>query len=223
MELVIIGLVLAGLVLVFFGAALSVYGTALMGFLIGAGGGYVLAPQLLGAFGSQGPVAFAVGVLAGGALGAALAYVALSFATAVPAFVVGAYVGLFVITPVFTNGGLVKYLVMVAAGIAGAVLGFTLTKFALMFVTAFVGAALASGQVGLASLTAARETLSPAPVLFDPLATATLAGAEVPLFGALFLLGVISQVGLFKLGWVTRFATVVPGIGRVLGRRGKEA
>ena len=223
MELVTIGLVLAGLVLVFFGAALSVYGTALLGFLIGAGGGYVLAPQLLGAFGAGGAVAFAVAVLAGGALGAALAYVALSFATAIPSFVVGAYVGLFVITPVFTDGGLVKYLVMVAAGIAGAVLGFTLTKFALMFVTAFVGAALASGQVGLASLAAARETLSPEPVLFDPLATSTLAGAEVPLFGALFLLGVLSQVGLFKLGWVTRFATVVPGIGRVLGRRGKEA
>ena len=223
MELVTIGLVLAGLVLVFFGAALSVYGTALLGFLIGAAGGYVLAPQLLGAFGAGGLVGLAAAVLAGGALGAAMAYVALSFAVSVPSFVVGAYLGLFVITPVFTDGGLVKYLVMVVAGIAGAVVGFTLTKFALMFVTAFVGAALASGRVGVADLAAARETLSPEPILFDPLASTTLAGAEVPVFGALFALGVLSQVGLFQLGWVTRFATVVPGIGRVLGRRRKEA
>jgi len=219
MELVSTGLVLAGLVLVFFGAALSVYATALLGFLMGAGGGYVLAPQLLGAFGAGGLVGLAAAVLVGGVAGAALAYVALSFATSVPAFVVGAYVGLFVITPIFTEGGLVKYLVMVVAGIGGAVIGFTLTKFALMFITSFVGAALASGAVGLANLAAARDAFSPDPILFDPLATTTLAGAEVPLFGALFALGVLSQVGLFRLGWVTHLATVVPGIGRVVGRK----
>ena len=223
MELVTIGLVLAGLVLLFFGAALSVYATALLGFLMGAGGGYVLAPKLLGAFGAEGLVAFAAAVLVGGALGAVLAYVALSFATAVPAFVVGAYLGLYVITPIFTDGGLIKYLVMVVAGIAGAVVGFALTKYALMFVTAFVGAALASGQVGTASLAAARESFSPEPLLFDPLATTEVLGAGVPLFGALFVLGALSQVGLVQLGWVTRVATVVPGVGRVFGRKRKEA
>jgi hypothetical protein len=223
MELVTIGLVLAGLVLVFFGAALSVYATALLGFIMGAGGGYVLAPQLLGAFGTGGLVGLAAAVLVGGLLGAALAYVALSFATSVPAFVVGAYLGMYVITPIFTDGGLVKYLVMVVAGIAGAVIGFTLTKYALMFVTAFVGAALASGEVGMASLTAARDSFSPEPLLFDPLATAEVLGVDVPLFGALFVLGVLSQVGLFQLGWVTRLATVVPGIGRVFGRKGEGA
>lgn len=221
MELVTIGLVLAGLVLVFFGAALSVAATSLLGFLIGAGGGYVLAPQLLGAFGASGLVGLAAAVIVGGALGAALAYVALSFATSVPAFVVGAYLGLYVITPVFTDGGLIRYLVMVLAGVVGAVIGFTLTKIALTFITAFVGAALASGAVGLAELTAARETLSPDPILFDPLASAELLGVEVPLFGALFALGVLSQLGLFKLGWMTRIVGVVPGLGRVVGRRGE--
>jgi hypothetical protein len=217
MALVDIGLVLAGLVLVFFGAALSIYAVALLGFLIGAGGGYVLAPSLLGAFGAQGIVAFAVAVLVGGLLGAALSYVALSFATSIPAFVVGAYIGLYVITPVFTEGGLIRYLVMVLAGIGGAVLGFTLTKFALMFITSFVGAALASGSVTLANLTAAREVFSPEPILFDPLAATPLVGIEVPLFGVLFVLGVLSQIGLFKLGWVAKFATVLPGVGRVIG------
>jgi len=217
MELVDIGFVLAGLVLVFFGAALSVYATALLGFLIGAGGGYVLAPQLLGAFGAGGLVGLAAAVVVGGALGAALAYVALSVATAIPAFVVGAYIGLYVITPIFTEGGLVRYLVMIVAGVAGAFIGFTLTKFALMFITAFVGAAFASGSVALADFTAARDSFTPDPILFDPLASTPVVGVEVPLFGVLFVLGIVSQIGLFQLGWVTRIAAVVPGVGRVLG------
>ena len=217
MELVDIGFVLAGAVLVFFGAALSVYATALLGLLIGAAGGYVLAPQLLGAFGAGGIVGLAAAVVVGGALGAALAYVALSVATAIPAFVVGAYIGLYVITPVFTEGGLIRYFVMVVAGVAGAFIGFTLTKFALMFITAFVGSAFASGAVALADLTAVRDEISLDPILFDPLATTAVIGVEIPLFGVLFVLGLLSQIGLFKLGWVTRLAAVLPGVGRVLG------
>lgn len=217
MALVDIGVILVGLVLVFFGAALSVYAVSLLGFLIGAGGGYVLAPTLLGAFGAQGLVGFVVAIVVGGLLGAALSYVALSFATSIPAFVVGAYLGLYVITPIFTEGGLIKYLVMILAGIVGAVLGFTLTKFALMFITSFVGAALASGAVTVADLTAARDAFSPAPILFDPLATTPVLGAEVPLFGVLFVLGVLSQLGLFKLGWVAKLAALLPGVGRVVG------
>ena len=119
MELVSIGLILAGLALVFFGAALSVYATALLGFLIGGFGGYVIAPQLLGTLGASGPVGLAVAVIVGGGLGAALAYVALSFATSIPAFVVGAYIGLYVVTPLFTEGGLVRYLVMILGGVVG--------------------------------------------------------------------------------------------------------
>lgn len=218
MDIATIGLVLAGLVLVFFGAALSVYATALLGFLIGAGGGYVLAPTVLGAFGAGGLVGFAGAIVVGGLLGAALAYVALSFATAVPSFFVGAFVGLYVITPVFTDGGLIRYLVMVLAGVAGAFVGFTLTKYALVFVTAFVGAAFASGSLAASSFGAAREGFTIEPLLFDPFATTELAGAEVPVFLALFALGVLSQVGLFRLGWVTGAATVVPGVGRIFGR-----
>jgi len=222
MELVSIGLILAGLALVFFGAALSVYATALLGFLIGGFGGYVIAPQLLGTLGASGPVGLAVAVIVGGGLGAALAYVALSFATSIPAFVVGAYIGLYVVTPLFTEGGLVRYLVMILGGVVGALLGFTLTKFALMFITAFIGSAFASGSVTLSDFTAVRDTFTLDPILFDPLARTPIVGVELPLFGILFVLGVLSQVGLFKLGWVARFATVLPGIGRVLGN-GDEA
>ncbi|MEF8778438.1 MAG: hypothetical protein V5A36_05955 [Natronomonas sp.] len=217
MALVDIGLVLAGLALVFFGAALSVYATALLGLVIGAAGGYVIAPQILGSVGASGPLGFVAVVVVGGALGGALAYVALSFATAIPGFVVGAYIGLYVITPVFTEGGLVRYLVMILAGFVGALLGFTLTKFALMFITAFIGSAFASGSLTLSDFTEVRDTFSLDPILFDPLSTTPVLGIELPLFGILFVLGVLSQIGLFKLGWVARFATVLPGIGRVLG------
>jgi hypothetical protein len=221
MALVDIGLVLAGLALVFFGAALSVYATALLGLVIGAAGGYVIAPQILGSVGASGPLGFVAVVAVGGALGAALAYVALSFATAIPGFVVGAYIGLYVITPVFTEGGLVRYLVMILAGFVGALLGFTLTKFALVFITAFIGSAFASGSLTLSNFTEVRDTFSLDPILFDPLSTTPVLGIELPLFGVLFVLGVLSQIGLFKLGWVARFATVIPGIGRVLGSNGE--
>jgi large-conductance mechanosensitive channel len=210
------GLVLAGLVLVFFGAALSVYAVALLGFLIGAGGAYVVVPSVLGAVGSGGLVGLAVAVVVGGLLGAALAYVALSFATSVPSFVVGAYLGLYVLTPLFTEGGLVRYLFAALGGVLGAVLGFTLTKFALMFVTSFVGAALASRSLTPAAFRAAREGPVLEPLLFDPLATTAVLVAEVPPFGALFVLGLLSQLGLFRLGWVARLAAVLPGVGRVV-------
>ena len=224
MEPVSIGLVLVGLALVFFGAALSVYATALLGFLIGGFGGYVVAPQVLGTLGASGPFGLAVAVVLGGGLGAALAYVALSFATSIPAFVVGAYIGLYVVTPIFTEGGLVRYLVMILGGAVGALLGFTLTKFALMFITAFIGSAFASRSLTVADFTAVRDNVSLDPVLFDPLGSTPILGFELPLFGILFVLGVLSQIGLFKLGWVTRLAAVLPGIGRVLGNgSGDEA
>lgn len=216
MALIDVALVLAGLVLVFLGAALSIYAVALVGFLLGAGGAYVVAPTLLGAVGSSGLVGFAIVLAVGGLLGAALAYVALSVATSVPSFVVGAYLGLYVLTPLFTDGGLIRYLVAVLAGIVGAALGFTLTRFALMVVTSFIGAALASGSLPASALRAAREGPTVAPLLFDPLATTDVVGFDVPLFGVLFGLGILSQLGLFRLGWVARLATVLPGVGRVL-------
>ena len=73
MELLDLGIALAGLALVLFGAALSVYATALLGVLIGAAGGYVLAPQLLGVVGAGGVVGLAAAVAAGGVPGGGLA------------------------------------------------------------------------------------------------------------------------------------------------------
>ena len=214
MVLADVALVTAGLVLLFLGAALSMYAVALVGFLLGASGAYVVAPSILGAVGSGGLVGLAVAIVVGGLLGAALAYVALSVATAVPSFVVGAYLGLYVVTPLFTDGGLLKYLVAILCGIAGAALGFTLTKFALMFVTSFIGAALASGSLSGAAFRAASDGTTLEPLLFDPLATTAVGGVAVPLFAGLLGLGILSQLGLFRLGWVLKPARLLPGVGR---------
>lgn len=220
MELIDVGLLLAGLLLVFFGAALSVYAVILLGFLIGAGGGYVFAPQLLGVAGAEGLGGLAAAIVVGGVLGAVLGYVALSFATAIPGFVVGAYLGLYAFAPLLGVGSVAQYGVALLGGIAGATLGFLFTKFALVFVTAFLGAALASGEVAIEHLRLARETFSIDPLLFDPLSSTPVLGLDIPVFGVLFVLGVLSQIGLFRLGWVARLASVVPGVGRVLRTNG---
>lgn len=200
-----VALVVVGLVLAFGGAALSIYAVGLLGFAIGAGGAFVLAPQLLGAAGAQGLPAMAAVVLVGGVLGAALAYSALSFATAVPAFVVGAFIGLKMVSPLLLDGGLLRFGVAFAVGVVAALVGFTLTKYALVGISAFVGAALASRVLTPASFQAAREGFTVDPLLFDPFA---------PLFLAVFALGLLSQVGLFRLGWVAKLAAYLPGVGR---------
>jgi len=94
-----VGLLLVGLVLLFFGATISVYAVSLLGFLVGAGGAYLVAPSILGIAGASGPIGVVAAVAAGGVVGVVLTRVALSVATAIPAFVVGAYLGLFVVTP----------------------------------------------------------------------------------------------------------------------------
>lgn len=219
MELVSIGLIVAGIVLLLFGAAISVYAVAFLGVLIGGGVGYVFAPQIIGPIGAEGIVAVGAAIVIGAVLGAVLGYLTLSFATAVPGFVVGAYLGLFVITPLFTDGGLIRFGVAFLGGLTGAILGFAFTKFALVFITAFVGAALSSGAITPTELQLVQEGFTIEPLLFDPLATTPILGIGIPLFGMLFVLGILTQLGLFRFGWVTRLAAVVPGIGRIFRPR----
>lgn len=203
-----VGLVLGGLVLAFAGGALSVYGVGLVGFVLGAVGGFVIAPQVLGMAEAGGMVALAVAILVGGALGLLLAYAALSFATAVPGFIVGAFVGLYIVSPLFLEGGLVRYVAAIIGGLAGAAFGYVLTRQALVVITAFLGAALASRSLTIETFEAARDGFTVDPLLFDPFDV---------VFLVILVLGLLVQVGLFRLGWVARFAAAVPGIGRVLG------
>jgi len=204
-ELVDAGLVLAGLLLAFVGAAVSVYAVSLTGFLIGAGAGYVLAPSLVGFLSAEGLIVTAGAVLVGGAVGAFLSYAGLSFAVLGIGAAVGAFIGRFAVGPLYVEGTIFLAGATLAGIAMGALFGFVLTKTTLVFSTTFIGAAFGTRSLTVADFAAAREAFSVDPLLFDPLS---------PLFLAVFLLGALSQLGLFKFGYVTKLVGVLPGARR---------
>ena len=187
-------LVLGGAVLLFSGAALSVYGVALLGAVVGGSGGYLVGPTLGGLLGFEGVVALA-GVVA--------TYALLSLAIAAVSFVVGTFLGLVAIAPVLVDGpGFLVYPVALLIGLGAAFLGMIMTKSTMILVTAAAGATLVSRSVTVADFTAAGAELALEPLLFD---------VTSPLFLGLFALGVLSQFGLFKLGYVTKLVGLLPG------------
>lgn len=212
-DLIAVGVVVAGVVLLFGGAALSVYGVALLGALVGGGGGYLVAPTLGGLVGVEGLAATAVAVAIGGIAGIAIAYTVLSMAVAAISLVVGVFLGLVVFAPILVDGAwYVEWAAAIGVGLVAAVLAMFLTKTTLIFISAATGAALASLSVTPADVAAAAEATSIDPLLFD---------ATAPLFLGLLVLGVLSQFGLFKLGYVTKLAALLPGAS-VLRDKGDE-
>ena len=99
-----VGLLAAGAVLLFFGTALSVYGVALLGAVVGGGGGYLFAPTVAEALGVAGPFSTAIAVGIGLLVGAVLAYSLLSVAIAATSFVVGVYLGIVVLAGLLVDG-----------------------------------------------------------------------------------------------------------------------
>lgn len=204
-------LVVVGLLLAFVGAAVSVYAVTLTGFLVGAGAGLVLSPHLAGLVAPQGLLVTAGSVLAVGALGGFLAYAGLSFAVLAIGALVGAFAGRFAVGPVYAAGagGIEGTLLLVGATLAGlavgALFGFVLTRTTLVVSTSAIGAAFASRQLTPADFAAASEAFSVEPLLFD---------LGAPLFLAVFALGALSQLGLFKFGYVTRLIGLLPGARR---------
>ncbi|MFC6614500.1 phosphate ABC transporter permease [Halopenitus salinus] len=200
-----VGVVLIGLVLAFVGAAVSVYAVTLTGFLIGAGVGHLAAPNLAGLLGVEGLLASAAAVAIGGGIGAVLAYVGLSFAVMGIGAIVGAFVGRFVVGPLYVEGTILLVGATLAGMAVGAIVGIVLTRTTLVFSTAFIGAALASRSLTPGDFEAATDPIALEALVIDPTA---------PAFLAVFVLGVLSQVGLFKFGYVTKLAAIVPGAGR---------
>ncbi|WP_418285718.1 phosphate ABC transporter permease [Halorubrum sp. DTA46] len=206
-----VGLVLAGLLLAFVGAAVSVYAVTLTGLLIGAGAGYLAAPTLVGLIAVDGLVLTGIGVAFGGAIGGFLAYAGLSFAVVAIGGVVGGFVGRFAVGPLYAAdaAGIEGTLLLVGAtlgGVAlGALFGFALSRTTLVVSTAFIGAALASRSLTLGTFEAAAAETAVEPLLFD---------VTAPVFLAVFALGVLTQFGLFKFGYVTRLVGALPGARR---------
>lgn len=211
-EVLDVALVVGGAVLLFFGAALSVYGVAFLGALLGAGGGYLFAPTIGDPLAVEGAVATAVAVPIGAIAGVALAYVLLSFAVAAVSFVVGTYFGLVAVAPAMGSGGPAAVLIAVAVGVAAAGLGTFFTKTMMILITAAMGAALVTRKLTVDALSTAGNDFDIDPLIFEPTA---------PLFFGLFALGVLSQFGLFKFGWVAGIVAKLPGA-RQLTDRGRE-
>ena len=205
------GVVVLGFLLAFVGAAVSVYAVTLTGLLIGAGAGYLVAPNVLGFVAVDGLAFTAGAVLVGAAAGGFLAYAGLSFAVLGIGGVVGGFVGRFAVGPLYAAGagsirGTLLLVGATVAGVAvGALLGFVLTRTTLLVSTAFIGSALATRSLTPGSFATAAGELTVEPLLFDPTA--------IP-FLAVFVLGGLSQFGLFKFGYVTTLVGLLPGARR---------
>lgn len=206
--------VLGGLVLLFAGAALSVYGVAALGALLGGGGGYLLAPTVGSVIGLDGLLAAVAATGIGIVAGVVAAYLLLSLAVAAVGFLVGTYVGFVVLSSVFAGWpGQVVAPVALGVGVVAGFLGTTLTKTVMILVTSFVGAALTSRSVTVGDFEAAQSALTLDPLLFD---------LWSPLFLVLLVLGVLAQFGLFRFGYVTRLVALLPGAS-TFRDRGSEA
>ena len=209
-EVISVVLIIAGLVLLFGGAALSVYGIALLGMAVGGGIGYVSASTVGGIIGVEGLLATVVSVGIGVLFGAILAKFVLSMAVSILGFVVGMFFGRAVIAPaIFDAAWYVEWGIGLLVGIAAAMAAMAFTRTVLILVTSAVGATLASREVTMSSLELAQSEFSIDPLTFDPIA---------PIFLGLFILGVLTQVGLFKLGYVTKLAKRIPGMRMVTDR-----
>lgn len=210
-DAVALGLILGGAVLLFSGAALSVYGVVFLGALLGGGGGYLVGPTAGVALGLEGAAAAAAPIVVGALGGGLLGYLLLSVAVSLLSFVVGSVFALAVLAPAFVERQwYVEWGVAVAAGLAAALFALLLTRWTMVVVTSIVGAALASRSLTPGQFTAARDSVSLEPLLFE---------ASSPAFLALVALGVLAQFGLFRFGYVTRLARVLPGARILPGRR----
>ncbi len=208
-----IALVLAGVVLLFGGAALSSYGVGLAGAIVGGAGGYLVVPGIAAAAGLSGPIGLAAGILLGAGVGVLLTYLLFSIAVAGVSFAAGTLLGWSVIAPAFVSGAwYIEILAAIGIGVLAAAFGTFMTKTAMVFITSYLGAVFASRSITFANLDAAREAVSPDPLLFDP---------TDPILLGLFVLGVLTQIGLVKLGYVTKLLGVLPGA-RALRNRGDE-
>jgi hypothetical protein len=174
-----------------------------MGIVLGGGGGFLVAPTVGSALGLEGIAASAAAVVIGSLVGLAITYVLLSMAIAAMGFVVGTYFGLVAVDPILGDGSLaVTVGVALGTGIAAAFLGMLLTRTTMILITSFLGAALASQSITIEAINDAANDFTMDPLVFE---------VQEPLFLGLFVLGILSQFGLFKLGYVTKIITLLPG------------
>ncbi len=198
-----VGLVLGGAILLFSGAALSIYGVGLLGMAIGSGAGYLFSPSVADAAGVGDTVGLVLAIPLGAVAGVLLTYALLSLAIAALSFVIGIIFGLNVVVPMLDDPSLVVEAGgALAAGLVIAGIGMFLTRTMMVLVTSFIGASLASRSLTMTEFEAAQDGVTLDPLIFD---------MSEPIFAGLFILGILSQLGLFKLGYVTKLTALLPG------------
>ena len=197
----------AGALFLLFGSTVASYGVSALGVLVGGSGGYLIGPTAAEQLAISPLLASAGAALAGAMIGFFLSAVFLSMALSAIAFVIGTYLGWTVIagfvvenSSILMEVGVALLVGLVAVGIA-----VVSSRAILVLLTSFVGAAVISQSVTPADLEAAAATFDPAPLLFD---------AGAPIFLGVFVFGLLVQFGLFKLGYVTKLTTALPGIRR---------
>lgn len=205
-------IILVGALFLFFGSTFSSWGVSALGLLVGGSVGYLLGPTAATTLAIPSLGATAVTAIGGAILGLILSYFLLSMAVAAISFIIGVYAGWTAIAGlVLENGGMVmEVVVALGVGIIAGAIGMVMTKTMMVIITAFVGAALASMSVTAAAFGEAAAELHPEPLLFD---------ITSPVFLGLFALGILSQFGLFRFGYVTRLLGLLPGV-RPLRNRG---
>lgn len=184
-----IGLILAGIVLAFAGAAIFKYTVTLVGFLSGAMAGYLVAGYV-----ALDPLLMAGATVVAGVLGVILAFSLITTVATLPGFMFGSYVAATVLGLSTSNLGIESIGLTLVGGVIGAAIAGLLFKKVLPILMAFVGAALATQAWTYEGFVTAADTLDPAPVLFEP----------TPLFIGVVVVGALSQYGLVKLGWATK-------------------
>jgi hypothetical protein len=208
---VAVAIVVAGLVLLFSGAALSVYGVVGLGLVIGGGGGYVLGPTLGTAMGLEGAAAAGAPIVVGALAGGLLGYALLSAAVALIGFVVGGLFAMAALEPTaLGQQWFLAWPVAIVVGLVVAFLGALFQRWTIAGLTAVVGAALASRSLTIEQFTATQGSLTLEPLLFD---------VTSPPFLALVALGVLSQFGLVRLGHATSLVRLLPGSAALRRRR----
>ena len=184
-----IGLIVAGLVLAFAGAALFKYTVTMIGFLSGAAGGYSIAGYL-----TLEPMFLAAATLVAGLAGVFLAFSLITTVATIPGFLLGSYVAATAVGLSGSTLGVESIGITIFGGIAGAAVAGLLFKKVLPILMAFVGAALVTQAWTVEAFSEAMSSLDPSPVLFDP----------TPAFLAIVVVGTLSQYGLVKLGWAKK-------------------
>ena len=203
-EPVTVGVVLVGAFFLFFGAAFSSYGVSALGIVVGGSAGYLLGPTVAASVAASATLVTVGAALGGAVIGLLLSYAIMSLAVAAIAFVVGTYVGLVAVAAVIVEGGMIEQaIVAIIVGVVFALVGLVLTKTMMVIMTAFIGATLGSLSVTAGDLAFVATEMNPDPLFFDPMN---------PLFIGLFALGVLTQFGLFKFGYVGKVLTLLPGV-----------